>query len=98
LFYDEFKKNPIHWLVNHPTLCYRKSDILNVGNYNPKFTKTEDFELMLRILKQYKYIHNMNDTLLHYRLHENQTTHNGCTEGHQYWYIKRMELIKNLIT
>lgn len=97
IFFDEFKKKPIHWLVNHPSLCYRKSAIINVGNYNPNFIKTEDFELMLRILKQYKYIHNMNDTLLHYRLHENQTTHNGCTEGREYWHTKRMELINNII-
>lgn len=97
IFFDEFKQNPIHWLVNHPSLCYRKSAVLNVGNYNPTFIKVEDFELMLRILKQYKYIHNMNDTLLHYRLHENQTTHNGCTEGREYWHIKRLELINNII-
>lgn len=95
--FDSFKKKPIHWLVNHPTLCYRKSAVLNVGNYDPSFTKTEDFELMLRILKKYKYIHNMDDILLYYRLHENQTTYNGCTEGREYWYDKRMELINNII-
>jgi mannosyltransferase OCH1-like enzyme len=89
----EFKKNPIHWIVNHPTLCYRKSAILNVGNYDPNFNKIEDFELMLRFLKHYKYIHNMEDVLLYYRLHEQQITHNGCTEGRAHWHAKRMELI-----
>lgn len=94
---DEFKKKPIHWLVNHPTLCYRKSAILHVGNYNPLFNKIEDFELMLRILKQYKYIHNMDDHLLYYRLHEKQITHNGCTEGREYWHSMRTQLINDLI-
>lgn len=94
---NDYRKNPIHWLVNHPTLCYRKTAILEVGNYNSEFKKVEDFELMLRILKKYKYIHNMEDILLYYRLHEEQTTHNGCTEGHQYWYKKRSELINNII-
>lgn len=92
-----YQKKPLHWIVNHPTLCYRKSAVINVGNYNKQFTKTEDFELMLRLLKHYTYIHNMKDILLHYRLHENQTTHNGCIEGHDYWYAKRTELIKRII-
>jgi len=30
--WDEYKKNPSHWFVNHPTLCYRKSAILAIGN------------------------------------------------------------------
>ena len=25
---NEFQRNPIHWIVNHPTLCYKKSAIL----------------------------------------------------------------------
>lgn len=93
----EFKKNPIHWIVNHPTLCYRKSSILEVGNYDVNFNKIEDFELMLRILKKYEYIHNMSDILLYYRLHEEQVTHNGCTEGREHWYKVRTELINKLI-
>ena len=39
----------------------------------------------------------MDEILLHYRLHENQTTHNGCTEGREYWHAKRTELINNII-
>ena len=94
---SEFRKNPLHWIVNHPTLCYRKTAILEVGNYNKEFRKSEDYELMLRLLKKYKYIHNMEDVLLYYRLHDEQTTHNGCTEGHQYWYKRRTELIDKII-
>jgi glycosyltransferase involved in cell wall biosynthesis len=93
----EYKKKPIHWIVNHPTLCYRKSAIMKIGNYDVNYNKTEDFELMLRLLKHYKYIHNMKDILLHYRLHDKQTTHNGCTEGRDYWHSKRTELINNII-
>lgn len=94
---NEFRKTPVHWIVNHPTLCYRKSAILEIGNYNKEFQKSEDYELMLRLLKKYKYIHNMEDVLLYYRLHEEQTTHNGCTEGHEYWHKKRVELIDKII-
>jgi mannosyltransferase OCH1-like enzyme len=93
----QFKKNPIHWIVNHPTLCYRKSAIINIGNYDVNFNKIEDFELMLRFLKNYRYIHNMDEVLLHYRLHNEQVTYNGCTEGREYWHAKRTELINDLI-
>jgi hypothetical protein len=92
-----FKKNPIHWIVNHPTLCYRKSAILNIGNYDVKFNKIEDFELMLRFLKYYKYIHNIDDVLLYYRLHDKQVTHNGCSEGREFWHNRRLELINDII-
>jgi hypothetical protein len=95
---DEFKQNSIHWIVNHPTLCYRKSAIMNIGNYDINFNKIEDYELMLRFLKCYNYIHNMSDVLLHYRLHNEQVTHNGCTEGREYWHKKRCDLINNIIT
>jgi len=52
---------------------------------------------MLRMLKHFKYIHNMSNVLLYYRLHEQQTTHNGCSEGHDYWNKRRLELINNII-
>jgi glycosyltransferase involved in cell wall biosynthesis len=95
--FTDFKEKPIHWIVNHPTLCYRKSSVLEVGNYDSNFKKTEDFELMLRILKKFKYIHNMPDILLFYRLHQEQTTYNGCSEGREFWHAKRLELINNII-
>lgn len=95
--FEQFKKQPIHWIVNHPTLCYRKSAILQIGNYDCQYNKMEDYELMLRVLKHYHYIHNMPDALLHYRLHDKQITHNGCVEGREYWHNKRLMLIKNMI-
>ena len=65
LLLEEFKKNPSHWFLNHPTVCYRKSAVLEVGNYNSNLIRmTEDFELGLRLLKKYGYIHNMSEVLL----------------------------------
>ena len=41
------------------TLCYRKSAVINVGNYDKnKSRMTEDFEIALKLLKRYKYIYN----------------------------------------
>ena len=52
-----------HWFINHPTVCYRKSKVLEAGNYDKELKQmAEDFELELRMLKTHKYIHNLPDT------------------------------------
>lgn len=94
---NDYIKQPKQWLVNHPTLCYRKSAILSVGNYDPKYNKIEDFELMLRVLKKYKYIHNLDDTLLYYRIHDQQVTHNGYGSEREKFHKQRLELMDKLI-
>lgn len=97
--WDEYKIIKSHWITNHPTLCYRKSAVLNVGNYDEtKSRMTEDFEIALKLLKCYKYIYNFDESLLYYRLHENQVTNNGGSEGRHYWHAKRTELINNMIS
>ena len=64
--WEEYKKKPSHWFINHPTVCYRKSSVLQAGNYNKEFREmAEDFELELRMLKTFGYIHNIQETLLH---------------------------------
>lgn len=98
LTWDEFKVKKNHWITNHPTLCYRKSAILEAGNYDlNKIRITEDFEFILRMLKKYEFIHNMEEVLLYYRLHENQVTHQGGKEGRLYWNEIRNKIIENLI-
>uniref|UniRef100_A0A6C0ET18 Glycosyltransferase 2-like domain-containing protein n=1 Tax=viral metagenome TaxID=1070528 RepID=A0A6C0ET18_9ZZZZ len=95
---NDYKKHPLHWFANHPSLCFRKEAIISVGNYNINISKNiEDFELLLRILKKYEYFHNLSDSLLYYRLHDNQLTHNGSKEGPQYWHKIRTQLIQEII-
>lgn len=96
--WDEYKEKKIQWFTNHPTLCYRKKAILDVGNYDiNKMRNTEDFDLILRMLKKYGYLHNFSEVLLYYRLHENQVTHNGGKEGRLYWNVIRDKIINDLI-
>ena len=96
--WDEYVKHKSHWITNHPTLCYRKAAVLNVGNYDQNKSKmTEDLEITLRLLKQYKFIYNFNEPLLYYRIHDNQVTNNGGTEGRNYWNNIRVQMIENLI-
>jgi len=96
--WDDYKTIKSHWITNHPTLCYRKSAILMVGNYDKTKSKmTEDFEITLRLLKQFKYIYNFKEPNLYYRIHDKQVTNNGGTEGRDYWNKVRVELVENLI-
>jgi hypothetical protein len=96
--WDEYIKNKSHWITNHPTLCYRKSAVINVGNYDKnKSRMTEDFEIALKLLKHYKYIYNFQEPLLYYRIHEEQVTNSGGLEGREYWNKIRFDLIENLI-
>jgi hypothetical protein len=95
--WDEYKESPKHWFINHPTVCYRKQAILDVGNYNEDLhLMSEDFELELRMLKKYGVIYNFKEPVLYYRLHENQVTYQGKKDS-EYWNNIRNNIIKNLI-
>jgi len=71
------------WFMNHPTLCFYKSAVLSVGNYNiyrgyndsgTSMEEAEDYNLELKLMEKYGCIYNMQDSLLYYRLHPNQVT------------------------
>ncbi len=96
--WKEFKKYRPHWFINHPTVCYKKSKIIEAGNYSPDLKlMAEDFELEARMLKTFGFVHNMPDKLLYYRLHEGQVTHNGGEGGSNKWNKIRNSIIDNLI-
>jgi len=87
-----------HWVMNHPTFCFRKQCILDMGNYNSEIhSMGEDFELILRVLQKYGKIYNMQEPLLYYRLHDKQLTHNGGNEGHKYWMDVRNRMIHDIL-
>lgn len=57
-------RNPI----NHPTVMFRKSMILEVGNYNVSFSHCEDYELWYRIIKNGYSLYNIQESLLFFRI------------------------------
>jgi len=76
--WERFKQTRPDWFANHPTLCYKKSAILAVGNYDITMGSClQDYEIELRVLKQFGRIYNIPEVLLFYRIHENQVTFNG---------------------
>ena len=73
LTWNEYKTTKSDWIMNHPTLCFKKSTVLSVGNYRKDLRMPfEDLDLELRILKKYNIIYNIQEPLLLYRTHENQ--------------------------
>lgn len=97
--WEKFKKNPQHWFVNHPTICYRKSSVIKAGNYDKSLKRmAEDFNLELRMLQKFGMIFNFPEALLNYRLHENQVTKTSIVkEGNDYWTNIRNKMIHDLI-
>jgi len=53
--------------VNHPTLVYKKSDILKVGNYG-QYKSAEDYEFVVRMLQGGIIFHNIDKILLNMRV------------------------------
>lgn len=96
--WEQYKKNPSHWFINHPTVCYRKSAVLEAGNYDENLKQMcEDFELELRMLKRHGYIYNFPEPLLNYRLHDKQVTYNGGEGGRDKWHKIRLGIINKLL-
>lgn len=73
---DEYIKQPRYWILSHPSVCFRKSSVFIVGQYNKEIKMLyEDIDLWLRMLNEYKYIHIMDEPLVYYRTHINQVTY-----------------------
>ena len=91
----EYKNNPKTWILNHPSLCFKKSAILKVGNYREDFKYPfEDLDLELRVLKIYGLLYNINESLVFYRIHNNQITSKNTHIND----ILKKKLIQHMIT
>jgi GT2 family glycosyltransferase len=97
--WEEYKQEPSHWFLNHPCLCFRKSAMLEIGNYDLNISKMiEDFDMGLRMLKHFGCVYNLPEPLLFYRIHDKQvTTSSSGLEGIDYWHKIRLKLIDKYI-
>lgn len=95
--WDKYIKERPQWFLNHPTLCFRKYAVISVGNYNKNLRMPfEDLDLELRILKRYKFVCNLPEKLLLYRIHEDQITWKNRQHSQVNKKIKN-DLINNVI-
>jgi glycosyltransferase involved in cell wall biosynthesis len=104
---EEFQNAPKSWVMNHPTVMMRKSAVLKVGNYRDVYdafgiehdnggakTISEDFDLEIRLLKEYGILVNMEMPLVMYRIHPNQITYGGLIENSE----NQQQIIKSIIS
>ena len=81
IYWDNYKKTKDDWILNHPTLCFKKSAVISVGNYRRDLRMPfEDLDLELRILKKYKVVYNIQEPLLLYRTHDKQLSKKNNVE------------------
>ncbi len=55
----------------HPSVMFRKNDVLTVGGYRDKFRHAEDYDLWLRLSESHR-LANIGELLIKYRIHANQ--------------------------
>ena len=95
--WEEYKKTKKQWIMNHPTLCFRKYAVITVGNYNEKLKEPfEDLDLELRLLKKYGFVCNLPEVLLFYRIHPNQITAQNREKSFINTELKKV-MIENII-
>lgn len=87
--YAKFR-NPI----NHMTVCFRKKDILKVGNYQPLFF-LEDHYLWSRLLVAGKIIENVPEVLVYARIGNGFSERRGNKNYLKGWLLLQKYLYKN---
>ena len=73
------KRNP----MNHPTVMFRKKAVENAGNYrnSPLF---EDYDLWIRMMQNGARFHNLQESLLYFRLSKDfYSRRGGCSYIHK---------------
>ncbi|MEH7239560.1 glycosyltransferase, partial [Bacillus sp. JJ1562] len=61
----------------HPTVMFRKEDIMSLGGYNIKYRYAQDYDLWFRCLSNGLELHNIGKPLLEYRVSENHSKKRG---------------------
>ncbi|MDP3259173.1 MAG: glycosyltransferase [Thermodesulfovibrionales bacterium] len=63
--------------VANPSVIFRKKDIDEVGLFDDRLYKAEDFELWFRFLANNKIMHNLQENLVYYRIQDNSNKKRG---------------------
>jgi hypothetical protein len=96
----ELCQNHNGWFMNNPTVCYRKSAVQSVGNYRTNDTRIlyicEDYDLLVRLLQKYGVVYCIPESLVMYRMHNNQLTYKINTNTVKHAQLK-IDCIENAI-
>jgi glycosyltransferase involved in cell wall biosynthesis len=71
----EIRENlPFGNSISHPTIMFRKDDILRIGGYNPLFSQAEDYALYIELCNAGFNLANLPEPLLQYRVGDQQVS------------------------
>lgn len=76
--------------IANPSIMVRKKDVEEIGFFNDKLFKAEDFDLWLRFLAKNKKMYNLQDNLVYYRTQPNDNKKRGRTHYKNYYYTLKM--------
>jgi glycosyltransferase involved in cell wall biosynthesis len=90
------KQLPIRNPINHPSVCIRKSTLLDIGGY-PSLYLLEDYFLWAKLIKANARFHNLEDALILYRfddstLQRRRGRKNFVNECKLRWWIYQHQL------
>jgi len=77
----ELKYRGLFWLLNHPTVMYRRSKITRLAGYDEELRFAQDLDLWVRAGMAGLVMHNLPDTLLRHRAHSGQSTRQAGYES-----------------
>ncbi|MCR4320902.1 MAG: glycosyltransferase [Candidatus Brocadiaceae bacterium] len=84
--YDDIKRSFLFEMaIANPSVMVRKKDVEEIGFFNDKLFKAEDFDLWLRFLSKNKKMHNLQDNLVYYRTQPNDNKKRGHTHYKNYY-------------
>ncbi len=93
--------------VNHPTAMYKKSSVLNAGNYT-KYKTSEDYNLFVKLIMSGAKLYNIQEPLVNMRVGNDQAARRGGLknaifeagiqrEFHKMGFLNLYELFKNVL-
>lgn len=81
--------------MNHVTVLYRKSAVLDSGAYSENFGKLEDYKLWVDMLSSGKHFGNLNDVLVHVRIGNGFVERRSNRREIYDWDMLQTYLLKN---
>lgn len=75
--------------VANPSIMVRRKDLYEVGLFDNRLTKAEDFELWMRFLVNQKKMHNLPDHLVNYRVISNNNEKRGRLHYQNYYAARK---------
>lgn len=88
--YDDIRKAFLFSMaIANPTVLLRRVALVDVGNFNDKLFKAEDFDLWLRFLAHDKKLYNLQDKLVYYRTPKNFNSKRGHIHYKNYYTALR---------